>query len=68
MYTTSTAQADITGAQKEQYEIAKKAFEGQESALNTLYASKLPALEKEFEAAGGVLFNNAPARRGYYEE
>ncbi len=68
MYTTSSAQVDVTGAQKEQYDIAKKAYAGQESNLNNLFTAKLPALEKEFEEAGGVLFNNPPTRRFFFEE
>lgn len=68
MYTTSSAQVDVTGAQKEQYDIARKAYAGQESNLNNLFTAKLPALEKEFEEAGGVLFNNPPTRRFFFEE
>ncbi|MDA3905083.1 MAG: hypothetical protein PF484_03315 [Bacteroidales bacterium] len=67
-YTTASAEVDVTGAQKEQYQIAKDAFDGQTEALNSLFTVKLPALEKEFEDAGGVLFNNAPERRRYWEE
>jgi hypothetical protein len=59
---------DVAGTQKEQYEIAKEAFDGQAEALNSLFTVKLPALEKEFEDAGGVLFNNTPERRRRFEE
>lgn len=59
-YTTSRAHVNVTGAQKEQFEIAKKAFEGQLSTLADLFEIKLPALEKEYEKAGGVLYNNPP--------
>ncbi len=68
MYTTASAHVDITGAQKEQYELAKSEYSGQEAALNDLYSAKIPALEKEFEEAGGVLFNNPPQRRFFFDE
>ena len=68
LYTTSSAEVDITGAQKEQFDIAAKAYQSEESKLNNLFNVKLPDLEKEFEAAGGVLYNNPPTRRGYYEK
>ena len=67
LYTTSSAQVDITGAQKEQFKLAEDAFKNEEGVLNSLFNVKLPALEKEFEEAGGILFNNPPTRR-YYEE
>lgn len=54
-YATSRADVNITGAQKEQYNLAKEAFDGQTQALADLYNNKLPALEKSFKAAGGVL-------------
>ena len=63
IYTTSSAQVDITGGQKEQFEIAKKEYNSKESSLTDLFNNKIPALEKEFEAVGGVLFNNPPTRR-----
>jgi len=53
---TSSAQENITGAQREQYIIAKNNFESQESTLEGLLKVKLPALEKEFVEAGGLLF------------
>ena len=56
MNATSSAQANITGAQKEQYDIAKNNFDTQESILEALLKVKLPALEKEFVEAGGELF------------
>lgn len=68
LFTTSSVEVNITGAQKEQYQIAKDAFASQEPTLNNLFAGKLPALEKEFEAAGGVLYNNAPTGRRFFEE
>ncbi len=68
LYTTYSAQVDITGAQKEQFDIATKDFDSQISKLTNLYEVEIPKLEKEFEAAGGVLFNNPPTRRRYYEE
>lgn len=66
-YTTYSAQVDITGTQKEQYILAEKMFNSVESALNNLFEVKLPALEQEFEAVGGVLYNNQPTRRSYNE-
>lgn len=68
MYTTYSAEVDITGAQKEQYSLAKEAFDSQESILNNLFENKLPALEKEFEDAGGKLYTNVSSRRWYYDE
>ena len=68
IYTTYSAQVDVTGAQKEQFSLAKEAFTKEEPKLNHLFEVKLPALEKEYEAAGGVLFNNPPTRSRYYEE
>ncbi len=65
IYTTSSAQVDITGAQKEQFEIAKQAYNGNEPSLTDLFNNKVPALEKEFEAVGGVLFNNPPERHRF---
>lgn len=67
LYTTSFAQVDITGNQKEQFKLAEAAFKNQETTLNNLFEIQLPALEKEFEKAGGILYNNPPSRR-YYEE
>lgn len=67
-YTTSSAQVDITGAQKEQFSIAEKMFKSVGPTLNNLFNVKLPALEQEFEVAGGVLYNNPPTRRRYNEE
>ncbi|HKJ07262.1 MAG TPA: hypothetical protein VJ970_07340, partial [Flavobacteriaceae bacterium] len=66
-YVTSSAQVDITGAQKEQYALAKKAFNSQEAKLTTLYNSKLPAIEKDFIEAGGILYSNMNRRR-YFKE
>lgn len=67
LYTTYSAQVDITGAQKEQFNIAEKMFTTEAPTLNNLFTVKLPALEKEFEAVGGVLYNNPPSRRRYEE-
>lgn len=68
LYTTSSAQVDITGAQKEQFKIAKENFEVSAPKLDELFNNNVPNLEKEFESIGGVLFNNPPTRRRYYEE
>lgn len=65
IYTTSSAQVDITGAQKEQFEIAKQRYTSEEPRLNEMFNNKLPALEKEFESVGGVLFNDPPVRRRF---
>lgn len=54
-YATSGAHVNITGAQKEQYNLAKKAFADQPDMIADLFNNKLPALEKKFKAAGGVL-------------
>ncbi|WP_456376038.1 glycosyl hydrolase [Lutibacter sp.] len=68
LYATSSAQVDITGAQKEQFKIAKNSFKNTEADLNNLFEVKLPAIEKEFVEAGGILFNNQPEGRRYYED
>ena len=68
IYTSSSAQVDITGAQKEQFNIAKESYNAHEGNLNSLFNNKLPSLEKDFVAAGGILFNNPPARRRFFEE
>lgn len=68
LYTNSGAHVDVTGAQKEQYSIAKEAFAGQTASLADLFNTKLPSLEREFEEVGGVLFNNPPTRRRWFEE
>ncbi|MFD0760571.1 WD40/YVTN/BNR-like repeat-containing protein [Lutibacter aestuarii] len=67
MYATRSAQVDVTGAQKEQFEIAKTQFTAQETDLKKLVMEKLPTLQKEFETKGGVLYN-IPDRRRYYED
>lgn len=67
LYTTSSAQVNITGAQKEQFKLAKDAFNSVSGKLDDLFTVKIPSLEKEFENAGGVLFNISSQRR-YYEE
>lgn len=54
-YANMGAQVDVTGAQKEQYNLAKEAFDGTIAPLNKLYNQSLPALEKKFTDAGGVL-------------
>ena len=62
-FATRSAQVDITGAQKEQYGLAKSAYDSQSATLESLLNNKLPALEKEFENAGGVLYVNTSRRR-----
>ncbi len=62
-FATRSAQVDVTGAQKEQYQIVKKAYDGQEAVLNNLLKNKIPSLEREFEQAGGVLYINTSRRR-----
>ncbi len=54
-YATSGAHVNLSGAQKEQYNLAKEGFKGQPATIADLYNNKLPALEKKFKAAGGVL-------------
>jgi len=38
-------------------------FEKQETALNELFNNQLPALEKELEKQGGILYSIPPTRR-----
>ena len=66
LFATISAQVDITGAQKEQYNIAKNAFDQQEGTLDNLFNNKLPSLEKEFEDAGGTLYIDTS--RGRFSE
>ncbi len=54
-YATSGAQVNITGAQKEQFNLANERFAGQPAIIAELFDQKLPALERKFVAAGGVL-------------
>jgi len=63
LFATSSAQVDVTGTQKEQYGLAKSAYDQEAGNLNALLNNKLPALESEFENAGGVLYINNSRRR-----
>lgn len=54
-YATAGAHVNISGAQKEQVNLAREAFKGQPAIIADLYNNKLPALEKKFKEAGGVL-------------
>jgi photosystem II stability/assembly factor-like uncharacterized protein len=67
IYTSRSAQVDITGAQKEQFKLAKEAYDSEASNLNELFTVKVPALEKEFEDLGGILYNNSSSRRRFKE-
>jgi photosystem II stability/assembly factor-like uncharacterized protein len=67
MNATSGAMVDITGAQREQYKLASDAYNSQTVTLDALYNNRVPELEQEFEAAGGVLFSNPPQRRRFEE-
>jgi len=67
IYTSRSAQVDITGAQKEQFKLAKEAYDSKASNLNELFTVKVPALEKEFEDLGGILYNNSSSRRRFKE-
>ncbi len=68
LYTTSSAQVDITGAQKEQYNLAKKSYDVEAPKLNELLTKELPELENKFKELGGVLYNNTSYGRRYGEE
>ncbi|UMB54556.1 glycosyl hydrolase [Lutibacter sp. A64] len=68
LYTTSSAQVDITGAQKEQYNLAKKSYDVEAPKLNELFTKELPELENKFKELGGVLYNNTSYERRYGEE
>ena len=67
LYTSRSAQVDITGAQKEQFKLAQDTFNGVSGKLNALFTTEIPNLEKEFENVGGVLFDISPQRRNYEE-
>ena len=62
------AQVDITGTQKEQYNLANKMFTDVSPKLNYLFDVQLPALEKEFVELGGTLYNKGNSGRSWYEE
>ncbi len=67
-YATRSAHVNVTGAMKEQYDLAKKYYESQQTKLNTLFETTLPNLEKDYVKAGGVLFDNPQPRRWWWEE
>jgi len=67
MWATSGAMVNITGAQREQYQLAITSYDSQAAALEELHNTKVPTLESEFEAAGGVLYSNPPSRRRFEE-
>lgn len=67
-FANRSAQVNVTGSQREQYTLAKEAYDGQEPTLNELYNTTLPALEKEFMDAGGHLFNLPPRSRFFEDE
>jgi photosystem II stability/assembly factor-like uncharacterized protein len=67
-FATRSAEVDVTGAQKEQLEIAQGIYDEQRDTLDQLFNSKLPSLEEEFENAGGVLYNVPQQRRRSFEE
>jgi photosystem II stability/assembly factor-like uncharacterized protein len=67
-YAAYSAQVDITGTQKEQYNLAKSAYNEQAERLDQLFDEQLPALEKDFQEAGGILFNVPSGRSREYEE
>lgn len=67
-FANRSAQVNVTGSQREQYALAKTAYDGQEPTLNQLYDNALPALEKEFMDAGGHLFNLPPRSRFFEDE
>jgi hypothetical protein len=54
-YASSGAHVDVTGAQREQFNIAKEMYEGQAGKIDDLYDNKLPALLKKYKDAGGVI-------------
>ena len=53
-YATSGTDTNITGAQKEQYELAKKAYDSVKDKVTQLYEKQLPALEAQVKAAAGL--------------
>lgn len=67
-FANRSAQVNVTGSQREQFNLAKEAYDGQEATLNELYNTTLPALEKEFMDAGGHLFNLPPRSRFFEDE
>ena len=67
-YAASSAEVDITGAMREQYELARQLYESKAAELNTLYETTIPGLENQFEELGGKLYNQPPARGWWFEE
>jgi flagellar hook assembly protein FlgD len=63
LFSTASAQVDITGSQREQYGIARDGFSEQEPVLNDLFDVRLPQLEQEFVGLGGVLHVTPPPSR-----
>nr|MBX2871691.1 hypothetical protein [Saprospiraceae bacterium] len=64
----SRAQVNVTGAMQEQYDLAKTAYDSQANVIEQMRNTDLPALEKAFEDAGGVLFTVPQNRRGAEED
>lgn len=63
LYTSRSAQVDITGSQKQQFNLAKEGYETVKFNLRDLFINKIPALEKEFENLGGILYTNTSQGR-----
>lgn len=67
-FATFSADVDITGAQKEQYNLASEGFESVEDELNTLFNQTIPDIEQKFKDAGGVMYNLPPGGRRWFDE
>ena len=68
LFATYSSQVNVTGAQRQQYDLAKSLFDPQEPRLNEIYLEQLPALERDFEAMGGMLFTQPSSNRRFDEK
>lgn len=59
-WASSSAQVDIMGSQREQFELAQEDYTAQEELLLDLYELRVPELERQFQEAGGILYNLSP--------
>ena len=54
-FASMSADVEVTGSQREQYNLAKTTYDDQAPILDALYEERVPDLEQAFEDAGGIL-------------
>ena len=59
-YALRGSHVDVTGAQREQFSMARREYDAQSSQLDDLYNNQLPELEQQYQDAGGVLRPGSP--------